>query len=184
MKAISEMAGGKKGRRAGLAVALWLAIVCLAQSANAAGLTAEKLKNTTIMADDMVGDGKHAIPFAGGCYKHESDSAGIDAVAIGDLDGDKVDDGAVTYFENFGGSGYFGTMTVFLSKGGKATQIGDRCLGDRTTVKKLSIRNRVLILDIMAHGQKDSASNPTVHKVLNYRVKGDKLIGTDKINDW
>jgi hypothetical protein len=183
MDSILKLAEKKMGRRVSLAVALLLATICLAQSAKAAGLTAEKLKNTTIVADDMVGDGKHAIPFAGGSYKNGSDSAGIDAVAIGDLDGDKVDDGAVTYFENFGGSGYFGTMTVFLSKGGKAAQIGDRCLGDRTAVKKLSIKNRVLILDVMAHGPNDSASIPTVHKVLKYRVKGEKLIGSDKVND-
>ena len=103
MDSILKMAEKKMGRRVSLAVALLLATICLAQSAKAAGLTAEKLKNITIVADDMIGDGKHAIPFAGGSYQNGSDSAGIDAVAIGDLDGDKVDDGAVTYFENFGG---------------------------------------------------------------------------------
>lgn len=155
-----------------------------APSTFAAGLTEAALKNAVATAPDMTGAGTHRVKFKNGKHKNGS---GVDAIvntAVGDLNGDGVNDGAIVYYEEWGGSGAFMRMSVFLCKNGKPSQIGERTLGDRSNTRNLFIKKQVLTLDIMAHGPSDSANDPTVHKVLKYRVKNQKLIGPEKINDW
>jgi hypothetical protein len=149
----------------------------------AGGLTPEILKNITVSAEDMVGGGSHPIKFTNGRFKSDSDDDAIMQTAVGDLDGDGIADGAIAFYESFGGSGVFMTMTVFLYKNHQPVQIGSRALGDRSNLKSLKISNKTLTLDIITHGPNDPAVSPTVHKVIKFHVKHGKLIGPEDINN-
>lgn len=151
-------------------------------SANAAGLSSTALKNATAFAPDMGGEGTHPLKFRNGAHKNGSGTDKILHTAVGDLNGDGLDDGAIVFYEEWGGSGAFMRMSVFLCKNGRPVQIGSRTLGDRSDTKSLKINKKVLTLDIMTHGPEDSANSPTVHKVINFHVKKGKLIGPDDIN--
>lgn len=110
----------------------------------------------------------HQLKFTNGAYATKSANGRILKTAVGDLDGDGQPDGAVVYYENYGGSGALMRMAVFICKNGKPVQIGMHSLGDRSDTKNLTIKNKVLVLDIMTHGPNESAPNPTRHKVVNF----------------
>ncbi len=149
----------------------------------AGGLTTAQLNNVTLDAPDWEGDGVHHLKFTSGEYATESANGRILKTAVGDLDGDGQADGAVVYYENYGGSGAFMRMAVFICKDGKPVQVGMRSLGDRSETKNLTIKNKALVLDIMTHRPNDSAPGPTKHKVVNFKLKQGKLVGPEQV-DW
>lgn len=164
---------------------VWLAgagLLLAIQPALAAGLSATQLDNVTLDAPDMEGDGTHKLTFTNSAHKHEYGTDKIIKTAIGDLNGDGLDDGAVVYYEDGGGTGAFMRLAVFVCKGGKPVQVGDSGLGDRSNTKSLTVKNGVLVLDIMTHGPSDSAPSPTVHKVVRFKVKKDKLVGPEQVD--
>lgn len=148
----------------------------------AAGLTTASLNNATVDVADMTGDGTHNITFTDGVHNNGEGTDKILLTAIGDLNGDGLDDGAIVFYENWGGTGAFMNMAVFLCKDNEPNQIDIRTLGDRSRTNSLRIKNRVLTLDIMTHGPSDPASMPSVHKIIRFRVKGQKLFGPGDIN--
>lgn len=149
----------------------------------AAGLTTAQLNNVTLDAPDWEGDGVHQLKFTSSEYATKSGNGRILKTAVGDLDGDGLADGAVVYYENYGGSGAFVRMAVFICKDGKPVQVGMRSLGDRSDTKNLTIKNKVLVLDIMTHRPNDSAPDPTKRKVVNFKLKQGKLVGPEQV-DW
>ncbi len=163
-------------------VSIAAAISFSTPSAIAAGLTTAALENATAIAPDMTGGGSHVLKFKKGAHKNGSGTDKILYTAVGDLNGDGLDDGAIVFYEEWGGTGAFMRMSVFLCKNGKPLHIGSRTLGDRSNTKSLKIIKKVLTLDIMTHGPNDSANSPTVHKILHYSVKNGKLLGPDDIN--
>ncbi|MBI5176121.1 MAG: hypothetical protein HY986_24775 [Candidatus Melainabacteria bacterium] len=159
------------------------AILLTAPPAFAAGLTTAQLNNVTLDAPDWEGDGVHQLKFTSGEYATKSGNGRILKTAVGDLDGDGQADGAVVYYENYGGSGAFMRMAVFICKDGKPVQVGMRSLGDRSETRHLTIKNRTLVLDIMTHRPNDSAPGPTKRKVVNFKLKQGKLVGPEQV-DW
>lgn len=141
------------------------------------GLTEDMLRNVSVTVDDMAGDGTHTIPFENGQFNNGEGTDLVLYSAVGDLNGDGLDDGAIVFFEEWGGSGRFMQLAVFLYKDGKPVQIGGRDLEDRSSTKNLEIKHKVLTLDIMLHAPDDPANSPTVHRIWKYRVKNNKLVG-------
>src|ERR1700729_265741 len=86
----------------------------LSAFAVAPGLTESSLKNATALAPDMEGDGTHALNFKNGSHNNGSGTDKILQTAVGDLDGDGIADGAIVYYEDWGGTGAFMRMSVFL----------------------------------------------------------------------
>ncbi len=72
-----------------------------------------------------------------GAHKNGSGTDKILYTAVGDLNGDGLDDGAIVFYEEWGGTGAFMRMSVFLCKKGKPVHIGSRTLGDRSNTKSL-----------------------------------------------
>ena len=102
--------------------------------------------------------------------------------ALGDLNGDGVQDAAVTLAANFGGTGTFHELIVVLSQDGKAVQAADLYLEDRLAEKQLSIADGLITLDAVRHGQHDPLCCPTEHAVTVYRYEAGKLVVvSDKI---
>lgn len=165
------------------AISISLSLSCLLASAvSAAGLTPEALRNLSVKVPDLMGDGTHAVEFKQGECKNGSGVDKIVATAVGDLDGDGVDDGAIVFYENWGGTGDFMGLCVFLCKDGKPDQIAYRTLGDRSQTRVLKIEKRKLKLDIMTHAASDPASAPTVNRMIEFTVRDGKFMGVDDIN--
>jgi hypothetical protein len=160
-------------------------------SATARGLTVEMLKNTTCsVCGEMVtilATGKTIYPIRkfklrnGRCshaegFKFKLKDT-VENTAIGDLDGDGIADGALIFGINTGGTGYSMYMCVFLDRAGKPVQVGYRSLGDRSRARSLTIKDKIITVDILERGADDTTADPTMHKISKFTVKGKKLVG-------
>jgi hypothetical protein len=96
-------------------------------------------------------------------------------IAIGDLNGDQVDDAAVLLAENDGGTGVFVSLVVFVSDGDQYVQAGSNLIDDRAQIKSLSIMNGEINLEGTIHGINDSMAQPTLNVKQTYRLLEDHL---------
>ena len=97
------------------------------------------------------------------------------AYAIGDLNGDGVDDAAVILVANPGGSGTFYHLAAVVNENGTPEHVASQSLGDRIQVKSISIRSGEIVLDMVVHGPSDPLCCPTVEVTRTYKLQGDKL---------
>lgn len=98
-----------------------------------------------------------------------------DHVAMGDLDGDKVEDAAVILISTPGGSGTFYDLAAVVNAGGVPSHVDTEPLGDRVKIKSLTISSGTILLDLIVHGPKDPMCCPTVEVTRRYRLEGNKL---------
>jgi uncharacterized membrane protein len=81
--------------------------------------------------------------------------------ASGDLTGDGVDEAVALLAANFGGSGVFGSFVIVGNDGSAADHLASISLGDRARVTELTIRDGVLVADLVVHGPDDPMCCPT-----------------------
>lgn len=171
-------------QRALLGSSLLLSLIFSHSSSQAAaskGLTEKDLLNINCSISSL-GDGPDdLVSFKNGKCKWGDNTGSIICSACGDLNHDGIADGAIVYGYSSGGSGYFTSMTVYLCQKGKAVQIGEISLGDRSNPRKITIKNNKLVLDIMTHKESDPASTPTWHRTLTYTVKDQTIVGPDDV---
>jgi hypothetical protein len=101
--------------------------------------------------------------------------------AIGDLNGDGINDGAFVFTYNSGGSGYFTSLLVFVASEKGAKPVGERSLGDRSIANSLKICHGTITLDVLGHRSSDSASKPTLKRVVKFKVKNTALVGPENL---
>lgn len=160
---------------------LLLAQFVLNPAQAASGITEKDLLNINCSIPSL-GDGPDdQVTFHNGKSKWGENTGEILCTASGDLNHDGIADGAIVYGYNSGGSGFFTSLLIFLSVKGKPVQLGEISLGDRSSPKKLTIKNNRLTLDIMAHKESDPASRPSWRRILTYTVKGQKIDGPDDV---
>ena len=154
--------------------------VALPAGEDSAALTAEILRNATY---------QHGFPKAGqaqlqdGMYeeKIDSDSASViylalsDQIAIGDLDGDGVDDAAVVLAANGGGSGTYYSLAAVINQDGTPLHVASASLGDRILLEALDIAAGVITVRMVAHGPDDGLCCPTQRVVHRYQLLGNAL---------
>lgn len=97
--------------------------------------------------------------------------------ALGDINGDGLGDAVAVVDLNTGGSGYFTYLTVLINDHGKPHCVAYECLGDRSQCNNLKITNQKIICDMLTHAPSDPASDPTLRRVLKYKLVKNKLIG-------
>ena len=90
-----------------------------------------------------------------------------DVYAIGDLNGDSVNDAVAILAENTGGSGSFISLVVVMYINGQPAQIAME-IGDREQVKAVTIKDQLLSLDMVVHQPNDSACCPSLPKAETY----------------
>jgi len=141
-------------------------------------ITVDLLRNFTYVLDSSGGmqvtlvDGKFNLNDAA----HNMVASGqLVQSALGDLNGDGVQDAAVTLAANFGGSGTFHEMIVVLSEDGRAVQAADLFLEDRLNEKQLTISDGLITLDAVRHGPHDPLCCPTENAVTVYRYQAGQL---------
>jgi uncharacterized membrane protein len=95
--------------------------------------------------------------------------------AIGDLNGDSVDDALVVLSASGGGSGTYIEAIAMIMKDGSLTQIPSYSLGDRWSIGAISIEKGVGILQVLVHNDEDALCCPTAPTVAELSLMQDTL---------
>ena len=97
-------------------------------------------------------------------------------VAIGDLNGDGFEDGAVVLVTSAGGSGTFRHLAAVLNRTGIPEHVAVFFLGDRIRVESLSIRSGRIEAAMVVHDTDDPTPRPTLKIVQQYELRNDTLV--------
>ncbi len=97
-------------------------------------------------------------------------------IAIGDLNGDRLDDAAVILISNPGTTGTYYDLAAVVNVEGMPNNIDTASLGESIQVKSLSIKNGVINVDMLVHAPQDPLCCPTVSVNQSYRLQGNQLV--------
>lgn len=170
-------------------IAAILAIVTLGSRSNLpssasetiAPLTEAGLLNGLCNVPTVSEAGSETVQFKDGKAEWNGCRGEIVKTAIGDLNGDGINDGAFVFTYNSGGSGYFTSLLVFVASEKGAKPVGERTLGDRSIANSLKISHGTITLDVLGHRSSDSASKPTLKRVVKFKVKNTALVGPENL---
>jgi len=142
----------------------------------APSLTLDMLRNGTYYAPFY----QRTVTLTDGRYTEGSGAASYtvgmqDTYALGDLNGDGLDDAALLLYENGGGSGVFESLVIVLNAGGTPKQAGQAELGDRVQVNAVTIASAAATLDMVVQGPNDPLCCPSVPEKQTYRLVGNAL---------
>jgi hypothetical protein len=153
-----------------------LTLVPVTDTPPAPALTLDMLRNGTYYAPFY----QKTVTLTSGAYTEGSGADTysvnmLDVYAMGDLNGDGLDDAAVLLVENGGGSGQFESLVVVLNVGGSPKQAGQAELGDRVLVNAVTIASAAVTLDMVVQGPNDPLCCPSVPEKQVYRLVGNAL---------
>jgi hypothetical protein len=160
-----------------LLVTLVFAAGCGSQ---AAPLTEESLKNA-----EYQGIYPDAVKLTEGQYEGQPFVEGgasrptvvfTEPFALGDLDGDGVEDAAVLLVEDSGGSGSFVYLAAVLNRDGQPENVATTLLGDRAQVEELSIDSGQIGVKMLTHGPDDPMCCPSQESQATYTLEGSELV--------
>jgi hypothetical protein len=95
--------------------------------------------------------------------------------AAGDLNGDKLADGAAVLSLSSGGTGQFRYLVVTLA-GTQPRQLAALALGDRSVINGVAIQNSQVTVDMVVSGPNDPLCCPSQAVKRVYRLQGDTLV--------
>lgn len=163
-----------------LLVAVSLSLVLLppawGQGRPTPGLSNNALKNATYQAPWVAGgemrlkegrfDGVHAtdprIPVR---------TLLIGAPARGDLNGDGVPDAAVVLATSAGGPEVYYEIAAVVNDKGEPKHVATAPIGDRITFQWVNIRKGEIVVDFLAHGEKDAMCCPKKKTTRRFRLE-------------
>jgi hypothetical protein len=97
--------------------------------------------------------------------------------AVGDVNGDGLEDAVVTLVVDPGGSGTFTYLALVLNQDGEPKPLAAVLLGDRVIVKSLSLQNgNVEVTMLTRKPGEPMSTEPTVELKRIYNLKGDQLV--------
>jgi hypothetical protein len=99
-----------------------------------------------------------------------------DQYALGDLDGDEVEDAAVILLVDSGGSGTFYYLCAVLNEDGAPLNEATLYLGDRIKIRSLSVRGGRIEIDMLVQGPGDPMVKPTREVHQTYYLTGKQLV--------
>lgn len=103
-----------------------------------------------------------------------------DFVAAGDLNTDGEADVAALFSENYGGTGVFVFLAVYINVNGALVFQTSSIVDDRPQLNVLSIENNEIFLDVTIHGFEEPMCCPTLRTTRHYRLaEGGQLDMTD-----
>ncbi len=157
---------------------LWIPTMDAGSTAN---LTVNMLKNAqysgiysaTVQLTDGQYEGK---PFVEGGASRPSVKFVDNFYALGDLNGDNIDDAAVFLAENSGGSGVFTYVAAVLNKNGEPVNVGTASLGDRINLISVEIENGIIAVDMVTQGPDDPLCCATLEVVKLFELKDVELV--------
>jgi len=123
------------------------------------------------------------VILSGGAYEGGSGADYVlanlgEEMALGDLNGDGLEDAAITLNENTGGSGVFVSLLAVFSEGSVRAQGPSALLGDRVQVNNMSIRDGKILVDLLRQGPNDAMCCPTLKEQQRYEAASGRLVLT------
>lgn len=144
-----------------------------------AGLTIEVLKAMSFLSPSF----DMTVQLKGGSFTDGEKSISLlPQVAIGDLNGDHVDDAAVLLAENGGGTGDFVSLVVIVSQDGQNIQVGSALIDDRPVIESLTIENGAILLEALIHGINDPMVSPTLKVNQTYKLLENNLMMVSQVS--
>lgn len=152
-----------------------------APTVSAPGLTVDQLKNAQYQLGAR--DDHAIVQLTDGQYQQGSDATTLDYahvgladfISIGDLTGDGIDEAAVVVFENYGGTGNFGSLAIYTNVNGKPVFLTSTMIDDRPRINNLTIENGELNLDAIVHGLQDPGCCPALPTTRKYALVNNQL---------
>jgi hypothetical protein len=150
------------------------------QAAPLSGISADQVKN----AEYQLGaaDVPRMVQMVNGSYQ-EGAAGGADFVevrvtdfiALGDIDGDGVNEAAALVSENYGGSGVFVFLALYTVQNDAAAFQSSVFVDDRPQINAIAIEDNAVKLDIVVHGKDDPMCCPSLQTQRQYRLINDQL---------
>lgn len=98
-----------------------------------------------------------------------------DNYALGDLNGDGVDDAAVIIIWSGGGSGAFYRLCIVTDKNQNPINVDFIPLGDRVKINAINIFEGKIILDLVIHGFDDAMCCPSLDTIMRFVLVDEKI---------
>ena len=99
-----------------------------------------------------------------------------DEMALGDLNGDEVEDAAVVLISDPGGSGTFYELVAVINSKGKPQHAASVFLGDRLKVEEVDISSGQIVVKMVIHQPSDPRCCPSLKVEQKYALHGDSLV--------
>ena len=99
-----------------------------------------------------------------------------DYIAVGDLDGDDVEEAVALITENYGGSDSFVFLTVFRKQGETARYLTSTFLDDSPIIEGLSVLEGEVRVEAIVHGVDDPICCPSTFTKRAYRMYEGNLV--------
>ena len=126
-------------------------------------------------------NGSFSSTTATGTYTAEM----VKIYALGDLNGDGVEDAAIILAENDGGTGVFETVIAVFDEGGSPVQASELLLGDRVQIDSMNISSNVIHLGVHVQGPNDPMCCPSLaQKSILLGHKRQAVADAGDFNDW
>lgn len=104
-----------------------------------------------------------------------------DFVAAGDLTGDGVNETAAIISENYGGTGVFTFLALYVDQAGEPVFLTSVFIDDRPVIDGLQIENGEIFLQAVTHDGDDPFCCPTLRNERHYRLINNQLQLTDYV---
>lgn len=95
--------------------------------------------------------------------------------SAGDLDHDGVDELAAIFLENYGGTGNFGLLTVYVNVDGEPAFLTSTLIDDRPMINAMRIETGEIFLDAVIHGFEDGGCCPQLQTTQRYALVQNQL---------
>jgi hypothetical protein len=133
-------------------------------------------------------DGLRIVRLTDGAFT-QGDPAGADYISVtmtdftarGDLNGDGVDEYAAMVAENYGGTGTFVFLALFIEAGETLKFQTSVLVDDRPLINELSIASGAIFLDVTIHSANDPMCCPTLRTERHYRLTHNHLRMSDYV---
>ncbi|MBC7879433.1 MAG: hypothetical protein H7Y59_19875 [Anaerolineales bacterium] len=144
-------------------------------------LTVDQLKNVQYQLG--VQEQHTVIQLTDGQYQQGTDPTSLDFayagvteyISIGDLTGDGINEAAAIFFENYGGTGQFGFLTIYSNVNGLPVFLYSVMIDDRPIINSMSIENGEVFLDAVTHGFEDAGCCPMLGTTRRYVLANNQL---------
>lgn len=144
-------------------------------------LTVDQLKNAPYQLGAR--DDHAVVQLTDGKFQQGTDVSAADYASvtlatftsIGDLTGDGVNEAAVMVFENYGGTGSFGFLTIYKIINSLPVFLTSTMIDDRPMINSLSIENGEVFLDAVIHGFNDPGCCPALPTIRKYALVNNQL---------
>jgi hypothetical protein len=146
-----------------------------------AGMSLEQLQSAEYQLG--IPDDHERVQLSGGKYQQGTDAASVDFisvgltdfVAFGDLNDDGTNEAAGVFFENYGGTGTFGMLTIYSNIDDEAVFLTSLLIDDRPVINNIAIENGQVFLDATTHSFDDPACCPTLGTTRRYILSNNQL---------